>query len=121
MRALDGLTPREGQVLEMIARGLTNGQVAKELDVSVHAVKFHLSSVYRKLEVGNRTEAAVAFQTHELELERNGSTPVDGEVFWRDQLEGEPARLDLPLPKTGAEGLCTLVGPSLPSLRRGLL
>src|SRR5436190_3617169 len=115
MRALDGLTPREGQVLEMIARGLTNGQVAKELDVSVHAVKFHLSSVYRKLEVGNRTEAAVAFQTHELELrERNGSTPVDADAFWRDQLGGEPAQLDLPLPKTGAEGLRTLAGPSLP-------
>ena len=46
----------------MIALGLTNGQVAQRLDVTVHAVKFHLSHIYRKLGVSNRTEAAVAFQ-----------------------------------------------------------
>jgi DNA-binding NarL/FixJ family response regulator len=54
------LSPRETEVLEMISRGLTNSQIAKHLDLSVHAVKFHLASVYRKLGVANRTEAAVA-------------------------------------------------------------
>lgn len=44
----------------MIATGLTNSQIAKGLGVSIHAVKFHLASVYRKLGVANRTEAAVA-------------------------------------------------------------
>lgn len=44
----------------MISRGLTNPQIAKRLDLTVHAVKFHLASVYRKLGVSNRTEAAVA-------------------------------------------------------------
>ena len=55
------LTPRERQVLEATALGLTNGQVAQQLQVSVHAVKFHLAAVYRKLGVANRTEAAVVF------------------------------------------------------------
>jgi DNA-binding NarL/FixJ family response regulator len=54
------LSPREIEVLEMISRGFTNPQIADRLNVSVHAVKFHLASVYRKLGVANRTEAAVA-------------------------------------------------------------
>ena len=53
------LSPREAQVLEMIPKGLTNSEVAECLGVSVHAVKFHLASIYRKLGVANRTEAAV--------------------------------------------------------------
>ena len=41
----------------MASRGMTNRQVAGDLCVSVHAVKFHLGSVYRKLGVANRTQA----------------------------------------------------------------
>ena len=44
----------------MISRGLSNSQIATRLGLSIHAVKFHLASVYRKLGVANRTEAAVA-------------------------------------------------------------
>jgi DNA-binding NarL/FixJ family response regulator len=55
------LSPRELQVLEMTARGLTNSQVGEHLNLSVHAVKFHLASIYRKLHVSNRTEAAVVY------------------------------------------------------------
>lgn len=55
------LSRRELEVLEMTARGLTNHQVGRELDVTVHAVKFHLASIYRKLSVANRTEAAVVY------------------------------------------------------------
>jgi DNA-binding CsgD family transcriptional regulator len=61
--AVAQLTPRELEVLQHVAEGLTNGEIARRLDVSVHAVKFHLSHVYRKLGVSNRTEAAVAFQS----------------------------------------------------------
>ena len=57
------LSPRELEVLEMAAHGLTNRQIAGSLSVSVHAVKFHLAAVYRKLGARNRTEAAVAFLT----------------------------------------------------------
>jgi DNA-binding NarL/FixJ family response regulator len=52
-----GLTPREAEVLRAVANGLTNQAVADELRVSVQTVKFHLTSVYRKLQVANRTEA----------------------------------------------------------------
>jgi DNA-binding NarL/FixJ family response regulator len=55
------LTPRELDVIEMATLGLTNGQMADRLNVSIHAVKFHLAAIYRKLGVTNRTEAAVAY------------------------------------------------------------
>jgi DNA-binding NarL/FixJ family response regulator len=60
-KALTSLSPRELEVLEMASRGSTNTVIATGLGLSVHAVKFHLASIYRKLGVGNRTEAAVAF------------------------------------------------------------
>lgn len=46
-------------MLDAAALGLSNVEIARRLDVTVHAVKFHLSSIYRKLGVANRTEAAV--------------------------------------------------------------
>jgi len=46
-------------VLDLASRGMTNRQVAFDLCVSVHAVKFHLGSVYRKLGVANRTQATM--------------------------------------------------------------
>lgn len=55
------LSRRELDVLRMAAEGMTNGEIAVRLEVTIHAVKFHLASIYRKLEVGNRTEAAVAY------------------------------------------------------------
>jgi DNA-binding CsgD family transcriptional regulator len=58
------LSPRELTVLEMVASGLTNAEVAQRLGVSVHAIKFHLASIYRKLSLSNRTEAAVWLLRH---------------------------------------------------------
>ena len=51
------LTPREREVLEALARGLGNKQIAAELGVSERTVKFHVSSLFAKLGAGNRTEA----------------------------------------------------------------
>ena len=48
-------------MLRLASNGSTNGEIGNRLGLSVHAVKFHLASVYRKLGVANRTEAAVAF------------------------------------------------------------
>ena len=59
--SFNALSPRELQVLEMTSHGFTNTQIAGRLDVTVHAVKFHLGSIYRKLGVANRTEAAVVY------------------------------------------------------------
>ena len=55
------LSSRELQVLERAAQGLTNAQIAASLTITVHATKFHLGSIYRKLGVANRTEAAITF------------------------------------------------------------
>jgi DNA-binding NarL/FixJ family response regulator len=58
---LSALTPREVQVLQMISLGLTNAEAAHRLEVSVHAIKFHLAAIYSRLGVTNRTEAAVRY------------------------------------------------------------
>jgi DNA-binding CsgD family transcriptional regulator len=63
---VSSLSPREREVLSMTSLGLTNQQVADRLNVTVHAVKFHLASSYRKLGVTNRTEAAVVYLRGEL-------------------------------------------------------
>ncbi len=54
------LTERELEVLNLLARGLANKQIAVELGISEHTVKFHVSSIYAKLNVTNRTEAVRA-------------------------------------------------------------
>jgi DNA-binding CsgD family transcriptional regulator len=51
------LTQRELQVLEAASRGRTNAQIAAQLDLTIHTVKFHLGSSYRKLHAANRTDA----------------------------------------------------------------
>ena len=51
------LTARETEVLQRIAQGLANKQIAVSLGISEHTVKFHLSSLYAKLNVSSRTEA----------------------------------------------------------------
>lgn len=51
------LTERESEVLALLARGLANKQIAVSLGISEHTVKFHVSSIYQKLSVTNRTEA----------------------------------------------------------------
>ena len=58
---LDGsdqiLTPREIEVLRMIAEGLGNKEIASKLRISDHTVKFHISSIFDKLDASNRAEA----------------------------------------------------------------
>jgi DNA-binding CsgD family transcriptional regulator len=58
------LTAREEQVLQRTSSGQTNAQVAAALGLTVHAVKFHLASIFRKLDVHNRTEAAAFYLQH---------------------------------------------------------
>jgi DNA-binding NarL/FixJ family response regulator len=52
-----GLTPREIEVLGMLAEGLANKAIARRLSISEHTVKFHISSIFSKLNVSSRTEA----------------------------------------------------------------
>ena len=51
------LTARELEALDLLANGMTNKEIAAELVITVRTVKFHVSSILRKLEAGNRTEA----------------------------------------------------------------
>jgi DNA-binding NarL/FixJ family response regulator len=51
------LTDRESEVLGLLSRGMANKQIAVALGISEHTVKFHVSSIYTKLNVTNRTEA----------------------------------------------------------------
>lgn len=53
-----GLTRRELEILQLVAEGHSNAQLAKMLWVTEQTVKFHLSNIYRKLDVSNRTEAS---------------------------------------------------------------
>ena len=53
-----GLTDRELEIMRAVARGLSNRAVARELWVAEQTVKFHLTNIYRKLGISNRTEAA---------------------------------------------------------------
>jgi DNA-binding NarL/FixJ family response regulator len=53
-----GLTRRELEILKLVAEGHSNAALARMLWVTEQTVKFHLSNVYRKLEVANRTEAS---------------------------------------------------------------
>ncbi|MDZ4717781.1 MAG: response regulator transcription factor [Roseiflexaceae bacterium] len=53
------LSPRELQVLELVAAGRTNKEIAQELDISNQTVKNHVSSILRKLAVNDRTQAVI--------------------------------------------------------------
>jgi DNA-binding NarL/FixJ family response regulator len=51
------LSAREEEVLDLLARGLPNAEIAASLNVSENTVRFHLKNIYEKLNVTNRTEA----------------------------------------------------------------
>jgi NarL family two-component system response regulator LiaR len=55
----DSLTPRELEVLRLIARGLPNKQIARELQIADKTVKTHVSNILRKLDLQDRTQAVV--------------------------------------------------------------
>ena len=54
----EALSPAERRILELVAQGLTNAEIARQLWVTETTIKFHLSRIYRKLGVANRTAAA---------------------------------------------------------------
>lgn len=56
---IEPLTARETEVLELVAAGLSNKQIAEELGISAHTVKFHVNAILGKLDVHSRTEAVV--------------------------------------------------------------
>lgn len=63
------LSRKERIILEALSKGLTNRELAKELDISTNTVKFHLSNLYEKLSVKNRAQAIAFYYSSRLALE----------------------------------------------------
>ena len=59
-----GLTPREQEVLELVRQGLANKQIGRRLGISERTVKAHLTSLYQRLGVADRTQAALWAERH---------------------------------------------------------
>jgi DNA-binding NarL/FixJ family response regulator len=60
------LSPREQEVLRLVAQGLPNKRIARELEISEKTVKAHLTSVFQQIGVTDRTQAALWAQDHGL-------------------------------------------------------
>ncbi|GLX01832.1 response regulator transcription factor [Microtetraspora sp. NBRC 16547] len=78
-----GLTEREVQVLTFVGMGLSNAEIGERLHVGVTTVKSHVAAVMEKLELRNRTQAAVV--AHRLGLVDAGFRPVPNQAAERDQ------------------------------------
>jgi DNA-binding NarL/FixJ family response regulator len=75
-----GVTRREAEILRLVAEGHSNADVARMLWIAEQTVKFHLSNIYRKLNVSNRTEASRWAQLHGLLASRPEPAAVDRNV-----------------------------------------
>lgn len=69
-----GLSPREGELLQLIAHGLSNDEIAAQMTVSVNSVKSYIRSAYRKIGVTRRTQAVLWVLGHDL------AATVEGEA-----------------------------------------
>lgn len=64
MNAIEDLTNQEGNVLAFVAQGRRNAEIAQELYLSVRTVESHLYSIFKKLKISSRTQAAMyAFES----------------------------------------------------------
>lgn len=69
------LTEREAEILRLVASGATNAEIARQLWITQQTVKFHVSNVYRKLNVANRTEACHYAHVNGLLAQREPVAP----------------------------------------------
>lgn len=80
------ITPREREILELVASGARNREIAAKLFLSVHTVEYHVTHILQKLEARNRTEASIM-------AARLGLSSVRGDVYRRTPAEpSAPAR-----------------------------
>jgi DNA-binding NarL/FixJ family response regulator len=76
--SLPDLTRREFEILQLVAEGHTNGSLAAMLSVTEQTIKFHLTNIYRKLDVHNRTEASRWATLHGLLPNSHGPQTLAG-------------------------------------------
>jgi TolB-like protein/Flp pilus assembly protein TadD len=100
------LTPRQIEVLELVAKGLTNREIGGVLGIAANTVKVHVAAVISALDVTNRTEAAVALH----ELERRGGNPEESPV---PGFGGRPAIAVLPFDTFSDDPEATLFADGL--------
>ena len=81
---LDLLSRRELEILHQIARGIKNEEIAKKLFISVPTVKVHVTHIFRKLDVNNRTRAALLLMQARLRNDQDG--PMHG---WSERRIGQ--------------------------------
>ena len=66
-RLVETLTQRQREVFDLLAQGKSNPEIARELGVSAHTVRIHISAILRALGVSNRTQAAVLAAGHAVQ------------------------------------------------------
>lgn len=64
------LTPRQAEVLALMVDGSSNKKIADELNLTEATVKVHITSIFKAMNVRNRTQAAMAAERHQLNMER---------------------------------------------------
>lgn len=74
---IDSLTNRERLLLERLATGLSNKELAKDLDLSINTVKFHLRNLFEKLDVRSRTQAIALYFSQTSSRAPGRRSPAD--------------------------------------------
>jgi len=92
------LTEREKEILQMVATGVTNREVAFRLSISVNTVKVHLRNVYNKLGAESRTEATVIAVREGWVVVDGGREPTISEEGTTAQPQLLPVAPEPPLP-----------------------
>src|SRR6056297_1592563 len=80
------LSHREEEILQLVATGLTNREIAQELTISPNTVKVHMSNIFSKINVSSRTEATLYGIEHGIVDVPGGesSSPQVNQTSWRD-------------------------------------
>lgn len=80
----NALSPREREILQLAATGLTNREIAQKLTISPNTVKVHLSNIFEKTGVSSRTEATLYGMEHGIVEVPGGGEAGAGQTTWRD-------------------------------------
>ena len=109
---LNPLSEREMEIVQLLATGATNQQIAQELVISINTVKVHLRNIYAKLEVASRTEAtmlAVRMGWVGVPAQETAAQPDDQESSAETTLFSYPDLSDVPVSTAKRVGLVVAI------------